>query len=225
MKNAARKVTQNPEPILKPDQAEKVHRRNILNIVAAAQAGKPLTAAQQRQIDQYRAASISSTEPKIPAEWVGSRAELAKALGLHPNSIPRIIRDHKAAPDLPKPRQNGDHNVADWKRFIAAHGINAKAEDSQSISEIKLLQEIEKLHRYRRENQLADGAVIPKADSARILHQSHEHIKIICRQIWEEELPPVIAGLNAGAIRTHARKANDRLCKLAKEYEAQLADL
>lgn len=72
--------------------------------------------------------------------------------------------------------------------------------------------------RIERDNLEAAGQVIALAPVLAAIAGIGEQLKSQLRAIYEDELPPVIAGLSAEAIRIETRKANDRLC--TRFYEA-----
>jgi len=86
--------------------------------------------------------------------------------------------------------------------------------DRETLENRRLLAQCE---RIERDNLAAAGKVIALAPVLTAIAGIGEQLKGQLRAIYEDELPPVIAGLSAEAIRIETRKANDRLC--AKFFE------
>jgi len=72
--------------------------------------------------------------------------------------------------------------------------------------------------RIEHANAVDSGGVIALEPVLTAIAAIGEQLKSQLRAIYEDELPPVIAGLSAEAIRIETRKANDRLC--TRFYEA-----
>jgi hypothetical protein len=171
-----------------------------------------------------------SSKPKVHRKkrdkpnpgWVTSREKLAAALGCYPHSIPRWIRDHKL--DVTKLRNGKGHwSVSAMKAELARVGVSVEqCKSDGERGEFMRQQEQTKSALLRLKLQRESGELIDKAMAVRILHESHERVKMLARQIFEDELPPVTAGMQAGAVRLENRKAVDRLCALAREYAEQM---
>ena len=86
--------------------------------------------------------------------------------------------------------------------------------DRETLENRRLLAQCE---RIERDNLAEAGKLIALAPVLTAIAGIGEQLKGQLRAIYEDELPPVIAGLSAEAIRIETRKANDRLC--AKFFE------
>src|SRR5216683_3091556 len=57
------------------------------------------------------------------SQWVNSKVELARALGLSRQWVTELFR---AYPDHPPARPNGQHNVTLWRKFVVARAQKIK---------------------------------------------------------------------------------------------------
>lgn len=144
--------------------------------------------------------------PDAPPEWVGSREALAKEIGCHPNSIPRWLKQFAADPDAPRlKRANGDYHVPTWRAVLEKYAVNIAAAAEQdagemSMSEIKRLQEIEKLDALRRARARDEGCTYDAGAVSTWIASKADHIKQVLTQRLRNELPPKLAGLTAAEI-------------------------
>jgi hypothetical protein len=200
-----------PKKIITPEDRAKILSANKANIVKKVLAGKTLSTKELNIV----------SHDDMEEDWVSGRTALAGRLGLHPNSIPRIVRAYKEHPDLPTPRANGAHCVSAWRDFMEAHGIKSGSLGDVHTSGEDLTRreqiEVQKLRRLRIENDIREGAYVKKEEHLGFFREYSEHIKARCRVI-EDELPPILAGLNPGAIRVQLKQWNDRLCAEMQDY-------
>src|SRR4051812_26188949 len=110
-----RQESHKPEqPIITPQEADKLRKKYLSNICKKIIAGKTPTSAEMREINAFLERGTPATETAaLPEtkEWVSSYSKVGKIVGLHSRSFARIIRDNKEDPLLPKPRDNGEHSV------------------------------------------------------------------------------------------------------------------
>lgn len=219
-------------PDVTPDLAAKVRRKQQHNALAKLQAGKTLTVREEKLLTEpappVSPGEVGTAAPRGPSEpaWVSSYEKLGKIVGLHCKSFPRLIKDHHDQPDLPGPNQRGEHSVPAWRAFILNHGIDARSLESsagKSGRELELLEE--KIRKARFENELREGQYLPVAEAANFLRDSHESLKRLDTQIHENEMPPLLAGKTAPAIRVANRAANDRKAALMREQAGAFARL
>lgn len=139
-------------------------------------------------------------------EWVGSREVLSKAIGCHPNSIPRWLKQFAEDEDAARlKRANGDYHVPTWRKLLEKYAINIAAAAEQdaggmSMLEIKRLQEIEKLDALRRSRARDEGKTYDAGDVSTWIASKADHIKQVLTQRLRNELPPKLAGLTAAEI-------------------------
>lgn len=108
--------------ILKPEDLDKVRRRQIQNILQKQAAGKTLTAREERAL-----AEAATDTPPGAENFVRTYDELAARLGVSRKSIQNW---QKRLPDnWPRPRADGRHEVAAWVAFMAANHLAAADPD------------------------------------------------------------------------------------------------
>jgi hypothetical protein len=200
---------QQPPPLLTVDQAQAVLRRNVANLVKKSSNGKALTPRELRVIAEF--AGEKATVISHDVEWVSSDAKLGEVLGHHRASFPRWRREFS---DAPRPRDNGEHNVGQWRKFFQGHP-EIKS-DAGPVEKAAL--EIEKLRqqcrRIKFDNDVADKKFLPLDRAVADVADLAESLKASLRTKLEDDLPPLLAGLPAPAIRVQMKKVNDELCRM-----------
>ena len=162
-----------------------------------------------------------SPEAKLAAlVWVSSDERLGQIFGHHRASFPRWRREY---PDAPKPRANGDHNVEAWREWFAKH-----SELKSHPSGEKLALEIERLRlqcdRIKFENDVREGKFLSADYVTRLVSELATLLNATLRTKLEDELPPIIAGLPAPAIRIEMKKVHDEICRMMQEGSKKLSD-
>ncbi len=196
--------------MLSPAEATAILKKNVANIVKKSASGKTLTPRELALIGEFSEGSKVSS-----SEWVKSYAELAKFFGCHHHSFPRWKKDF---PDAPRPRHNGDHSVSAWRKFFAAHPeIKLRAEAGTTKHDLEIERLRQQCRRIAFANDVAEKKVIPLADAQHVLITLAEHLKGLLRTSLEDDLPPLLAGLSAPAIRVHMKELNDRICRAMQE--------
>ncbi len=180
------------------------------NIVSKVKAGKPLTAAERARV-QARAAG--STEELATARTV---VELAAALGV----TRRTLSNWRKMKGAPQPAANGSHDVAAWRDFVQTNKLKGSVDASESNTEAlkarKLLAEVEE-----RELKVA----VRKGEYVKTETVRHNwHVLVgkavaLMRAKFENELPPILAGLDAQGIREEACRAIDEVCRVLHDGE------
>lgn len=103
--------------LLSAQDLETVRRQQVKNILQKQAAGKPLTAREQRIVEEAAA--------ETPVASVGNFArtidELATALGVSRKSVQNWQR--RFPEDHPRPRADGRHDVAAWLRFMGENHL------------------------------------------------------------------------------------------------------
>ncbi len=181
------------------------------NIVSKVKAGKPLTAAERARV---QAKAAGSTEELATARTV---VELAAALGV----TRRTLSNWRKMKDAPQPAANGSHDVSAWRDFVRSHGLKGSVDPGEGNTEAlkarKLLAEVEE-----RELRVA----VRKGEYVRTETVRHNwHILVgkaiaLMRAKFENELPPILAGLDAQGIREEACRAIDEVCRVLHDGEA-----
>ena len=117
-------------PLTKGD-LDKVRAKNIANLIKLANSGKPLTRAQQAEIEAFAAGGneVAGTG------YVRRQSDLAAKFGITRQTIADCLRKFKrATPPVPTTMADGRYDVAAWGAFLRAHNI-ARIADEPNIQE------------------------------------------------------------------------------------------
>jgi hypothetical protein len=140
-------------------------------------------------------------------KYAKTQVELAKLLGISR----RTLCTWRKLQGAPKPLSNGMWPVADWQKFVHENGLKQEIEaDQGDLRTRKLLAEIEERElkvairkkEYVRIEDVRSGWMTLAAQATAIL-----------RAKFENELPPVLAGLDATGIQAECRKAIDEVLR------------
>ena len=185
------------------EAAEKVLQADLHNLVKKVAAGKPMTVAERTRIESLAA---GSTESVVYAKTL---VELSAVLGV----TRRTLTTWQKMEGAPKPLSNGMWPVADWREFVRVRGLKAgktPVGNEEALKARKLLAEVEE-----RELRIAvkKGEYVP-------LHQVRtEWIGLVAqatsilRAKFENELPPILSGLDATGIQRECRQAIDEVLR------------
>ncbi len=185
------------------EAAEKVLQADLHNLVKKVAAGKPMTVAERTRIESLAA---GSTESVVYAKTL---VELSAVLGV----TRRTLTTWQKMDGSPKPLSNGMWPVADWREFVRVRGLKAgktPVGNEEALKARKLLAEVEE-----RELRIAvkKGEYVP-------LHQVRtEWIGLVAqatsilRAKFENELPPILSGLDAAGIQRECRQAIDEVLR------------
>lgn len=118
---------------LTPEDIEKVRTKNIANLLRLANSGKPLTRAQQAELEAFSAGGRQDTAHSTA--YAKTQDELASLLGITRKTIGNCLRKCKTAtPAVPATRADGRYDVPAWAAFLRAHNIAHKAEDAPATT-------------------------------------------------------------------------------------------
>jgi hypothetical protein len=194
-------------PSLDPEVAGKILDADFQNIVKKVAAGKPLTVAERARIES-RAAGSSET-----LAYANTLVELAAALGVSR----RTLSTWQKMEGAPKALSNGLWPVADWREFVRIRGLNAgrvPVGNEEALKARKLLAEVEE-----RELRIA----VKKGEYVALTKVREEWIGLVAqatailRAKFENELPPVLSGLDATGIQRECRRAIDEVLRCLHE--------
>jgi transcriptional regulator with XRE-family HTH domain len=147
---------------------------------------------------------------------VPNMVELAAVLGVSRQSL----NQWKKRKDAPKPAANGLHEVAQWREFMKRHdlkGSTAVVDEETALRARKLLAEVEE-----RELKVA----VRKGQYVSIEEVRMEWTSLVgkatalLRNKFENELPPILSGLDATAIQEECRKAIDEVLSTLHQGDA-----
>jgi hypothetical protein len=140
---------------------------------------------------------------------------LARLVGRNIRTIQRYRKD----PAAPRPNKSGRHNVRAWVAFLAAHGRDAKASDTPELVALKLrklLAEVEERElrlAVKRDEYVSLAEV--KSEITTLVGQSIA----VLRAKFENELPPILSGMDAIGIQEECRRAIDEVCAVLHGME------
>jgi hypothetical protein len=186
---------------LSPDVAGKILDADFQNVVRKVAAGKPLTVAERARIESRAAGSAETLA------YAKTLVELAAVLGVSR----RTLSSWQKMDGSPKPLSNGLWPVADWREFVRMRGLNAgrvPVGNEEALKARKLLAEVEE-----RELRIA----VKKGEYVPLTKVREEWIGLVAqassilRAKFENELPPVLSGLDATGIQRECRKAIDEV--------------
>ena len=187
------------------EAADKILSADFANIVQKVKSGKPLSSAERARV---QAPAAGSTETLAVANTI---VELAAALGV----TRRTINNWRKIPGAPEPASNGSHNVSAWRDFVRANSLKG-GDDSvgartDALKARKLLAEVEE-----RELRVAvkKGEYLPTDEVRRSWLSLVGKAIALMRAKFENELPPIMSGLDAQGIREEASRAIDEICQI-----------
>jgi transposase-like protein len=180
--------------------AARVLDANWKNVVRKVAAGRTLNAS---ELGLIKAKAAGSDETVTHVRDV---ADLARVLGV----TRQTLYAWRKKPDAPQPAANGSHDVVAWRDFINKHDLKAGlSPDAEVLKARKLLAEIED-----RELRVAirKGEYVP-VEQVKEVWTTHIGKGIsLLRARFENELPPLLVGLNAPDIQAKCAKAIDDVC-------------
>ncbi|MEI8309732.1 MAG: hypothetical protein WCH98_03145 [Verrucomicrobiota bacterium] len=191
------------QPEISAELACRILDADFQNVVKKVAAGKPLTVAERARIEARAAGSTDTTA------YAKTLVELASLLGV----TRRTLTAWQKMDGAPKPLSNGMWSVADWREFVRLRGlkgIRTAPHNEEALKARKLLAEVEE-----REIKVA----IKKGDYIRVEDVRSEWIGLVAqatailRAKFENELPPVLSGLDATGIQAECRKAIDEVLR------------
>lgn len=194
-------------PALDPEVAGKILDADFQNVVKKVAAGKPLTVAERSRIESLAAGSNDSLA------YAKTLVELAAVLGV----TRRTLSTWQKLEGAPKPLSNGLWPVADWREFIRVRGLKAgkvPLGNEEALKARKLLAEVEE-----RELRIA----VKKGENVPLHQVRTEWIGLVAqatsilRAKFENELPPILSGLDATGIQKECRKAIDEVLRCLHE--------
>jgi hypothetical protein len=192
---------------LSPDIAGKILDADFQNIVKKVAAGKPLTVAERARIESRAAGSAETLA------YAKTLVELAAVLGVSR----RTLSSWQKMEGAPKALSNGLWPVADWREFVRIRGLSAgrvPVGNEEALKARKLLAEVEE-----RELRIA----VKKGEYVALTKVREEWIGLVAqatsilRAKFENELPPVLSGLDATGIQRECRRAIDEVLRCLHE--------
>ena len=172
-----------------PEQtpSEILARRNVQNIAVKLKAGKTLTTAERKALDEYK-------DRDIEEGWVKDLSALAKELGLARKSI---YEARQRFPEAPKKHADGKReNLLAWQSFCADNLIG-KDVSTKNLADLKAELMREQITLARSKNRRENSEVIDKEVVEEMLVVLGQKLDLLLRLKLEVELGPRVAGKNA----------------------------
>ena len=196
-----------------PDIAKKLLSRDFANLVGRVQKGGKLTRTERAMLQSM--ATGTGAAPTTATNYV----ELSVILGVTRQSI----NTWKKRKDAPKPAANGLHDVAAWREFMRRNDLKGgepltpdAADIETSLKARKLLAEVE-------ERELRLG--IKRGDFVAVEEVRQAWTEFVAqatsmlRKKFEQELPPILSGVDATGIQEEARRAIDEVLTILHQGE------
>ena len=200
------------EPV-SPDIAKKLLSRDFANLVARVQKGGKLTRAERAML--HSMASESGSAPPTAASYI----ELAAILGVTRQSV----HAWKKRKDAPKPAANGLHDVLAWREFMRRNDLKGADAATQEPADIESSLKARRLLADVEERELRLGIRRGEFVAVEEVRQTWTEFvaqaTAMLRKKFEQELPPILSGLDATGIQEEARRAIDEVLAVLHEPE------
>ena len=189
---------------ISPDIAKKLLNRDFANLVQRVQRGANLSRSERVMLQ-----SMAASAGQMPAV-AGDYSELARILGI----ARRTMNRWRKRPDAPQTGTSGFIDVAPWREFMQRndlHGEPAATEEETALRARKLLAEVEE-----RELRLAvkKGEYVALEDVRETWMKLASQVTALLRNKFENELPPILSGLDATGIQAECCRAIDEVLTL-----------
>ena len=196
---------------LSPDLAKKLLSRDFANLVARVQKGGKITRAERAML-QSMAAGTGSAPPAA-----SSYVELASILGVTRQSV----HAWKKRKDAPKPAPNGLHDVAAWREFMRRNDLKGAEPEGKEPADIESSLKARRLLADVEERELRLGIRRGEFVAVEEVRQTWTEFvaqaTAMLRKKFEQELPPILSGLDATGIQEEARRAIDEVLAVLHE--------
>jgi len=184
---------------LPPELAKKLLSRDLANLAQRIHNGGKLNPSEKALLEGIAA------NPDFSATVAENFVALARILGVTRRSLQRW-RKHR---DAPKPLNSGFHDVSAWQEFMRRHGLRGEA----ALTEEEIALRLRKLKAEVEERELRLSALKSRYVSRKEVRAAWASMSGraagLFRQKFEEELPPVLAGLDATGIQGECCRAID----------------
>ena len=200
------------EPV-SPDIAKKLLSRDFANLVGRVQKGGKLTRAERTML-QSMATGTGAAPPTAT-----NLADLAAILGVSR----QLLNAWKKRKDAPKAAANGMHDVAAWREFMRRNDLKGGEPATQDAADVETSLKARKLLAEVEERELRLG--IKRGDFVAVDEVRQAWTELIAqaasmlRKKFEQELPPILSGLDATGIQEEARAAIDEVLTIFHQGE------
>jgi hypothetical protein len=200
------------EPV-SPDIAKKLLSRDFANLVGRVQKGGKLTRGERAMLQSM--ATGTGAAPTTATNYV----ELAAILGITRQSV----NTWKKRKDAPKPAANGLHDVAAWREFMRRNELKGGDVPTHDAADIETSLKARKLLAEVEERELRLG--IKRGDFVAVEEVRQAWTELVAqaasmlRKKFEQELPPILLGLDATGVQEEARAAIDEVLTILHQGE------
>ena len=200
------------EPVA-PDIAKKLLSRDFANLVGRVQKGGKLTRAERTML-QSMATGTGAAPPTAT-----NLADLAVILAVSR----QLLNAWKKRKDAPKAAANGMHDVAAWREFMRRNDLKGGEPATQDAADIETSLKARKLLAEVEERELRLG--IKRGDFVAVDEVRQAWTELVAqaasmlRKKFEQELPPILSGLDATGIQEEARAAIDEVLTIFHQGE------
>ena len=202
-----------PSRILSKEDAAKIRRALIANIIKKIQRGGTATTREQAMLKE-------AENEGVGPEWVRNYSELADILGSNRISFAQWKRAYE---DAPRARADGWHNVTAWRDWFKAHPeIRTAGDLSVEVQSLEAEEMRQRVRKVRHLNDVREGQYVRVDVAADRITRTVAEAKALLRQKFENELPPYLAKQEAAQVRVLCKRALDEICvrlgELSKEW-------
>jgi hypothetical protein len=200
------------EPV-SPDIAKKLLSRDFANLVGRVQKGGKLTRGERAML-QSMATGTGAAPPTAT-----NLADLAAILGVSR----QLLNAWKKRKDAPKAAANGTHDVVAWREFMRRNDLKGGEPATQDAADVETSLKARKLLAEVEERELRLG--IKRGDFVAIDEVRQAWTELVAqaasmlRKKFEQELPPILSGLDATGIQEEARAAIDEVLTIFHQGE------
>lgn len=177
--------------------AEKILTKDLENIVRKVAQGKTLTVAERLRIESEY--GIKEKE----SFYANNLVELASVLDVSRGTIDRW-RKYRGAP---QPFSNGQHSIAKWREFVRLNDL--KESDSPEDAELKSRKLLAEVRQAELKLKVMEAQYVSVETIQNVWTQHIGQARQIQESRFLNELPPLLATLNAVQIRQKLQEALD----------------
>ena len=197
------------EPI-PPEVARKLLNRDFSNLIQRVQGGGKLTRSERNMLQSMAAGSVASGIT-IAANY----NELAEALGV----TRQAIHSWRKLEGAPEANANGTHEVAAWREFVKQRGLKNEEDVSDVESSLKARKLLAEVMEREFRLQVKQGEYVLLDDvKTRWAYHVGQAVALLRKRL-EQEIPPILSGLDAIAIRKELSIAVDEFAAILHDGE------
>jgi len=198
------------ENAVPPEVARKLLTRDFSNLIKRVQNGGKLTRAERNMLQ-----SMAAGAPASGITVATNYSELADALGVSRQAI----HSWRKMDGAPQANANGTHDVAAWREFIKAKDLKSGEPSTDLESSLKARKLLAEVMEREFRLKVKQGEFVPVEEvKTRWAYHVGQAVALL-RKRFENELPPILSGLDAAGIRREISLAIDEFAALLHEGE------